>query len=284
MKYLYSALHSFGASLILCFSLYFSVGKGATDFSNHASVALAASFDVFLGMFMFYVVFHNNNHSKRSICLRHGDTNTSFFHWLLKAFISADFWFCALVLVVPVSVIGRVQTALGLPFYSIIAIMLPVLLLCETLQCRRWAEDYAAYMELHVNDSTEEYLSNRKPSVKKKLLNMALCLAAYGFVGFLPYLSVAVIEPIIVVLGYEVYRLLTYIPLVILAIWLLRAYGTLRKRRKAIKELKAMQCLRLYRKGQHQVLQRSVLFHGRQRCGGRKGTKKIRYKFPARTL
>ncbi len=240
MLYLYSVLHTLVPALILCVSLYLSVGMGATDFFNSASVAFAASFDAFLGMFMFYVVFHNNNHSKRSLYLGKGDQNTSLFHWLKKVLTSADFWLCSLLLVVPVSLIGRVQTALSMPFYTIVAIMLPILILCETLQCRRWAEDYAAYMELHVNDSTEEYLSRRKPSIRKKLLNMVLCLLAYGFVGFLPYISVAVLVPILGVFASEIYSALIYIPLIILAIWLLRAYGTLRKRRKAIKELKEL--------------------------------------------
>lgn len=226
MEFLYSALHSFAASAFLCFTTYRSAVTGTVT-----------HFEMILGVLIIYIVFHNNNSSKRYLCLNGGDTNISYFHWLFKTFLSADFWLCSLIVVLPVSVLG--QLVLKTPFYVLAAIMVFLLLISEAQQCRRWAEAYYDYCELRLEPDLKEHVEGCKSKPVKKILNMALGCIAVGFIRIILYLF-TLATPILVFVAYEAGSIIIFILCAIPVALILRGYGSMRKRRAAIKELEGI--------------------------------------------
>jgi len=223
MEYLFSALHSLAASLFLSNMVYRAAVAGALTY-----------FDVFLGALILYVVFHNNNSSKRYLCLEDEDTNSGFFHWLLKSIRSADFWLCALIIVTPVSFIA--QKSLAMPVYWMIGIMLIMLLMCEAQQCRRWAEAYYDYCELRVEHSAKDYVKTTRTKPVKKAINMALgCIAVAG-ISVLLYLY-RLATPVLMFVVYEAGTIIILILGAVPVLMLLRGFGCMRKRRSAVKAL-----------------------------------------------
>ena len=223
MEYLYSALHSLAAALFLCSSVYRMASMGAVTY-----------FEVLFGIFALYVIFHNNNDSKRYLCLKKMDLNTGFFHWVFKAFTSIDFWISALSVVLPVSLI--VQLGLNIPFYFTVLITLPVLLLCEAQQCRRWTEVFCDYCELRNNPDVKEFIQGTKARPFKKIVNMVLGCMAVALVRTLLYLF-TLASPVVVFVVYQTGSVIAYILCIIPLLLLLRGYDCMRKRKATVKAL-----------------------------------------------